>query len=283
MISSRVIPLFFVFLFVFSAVLQPLSIAEDASSEADTLYEEGHRFLQHSDSEQDSATGLALIIAAASAGSAKAMVEVGTMYTAGLGNLLSEDYVEGSEAELAFSWYVKGAEAGAVDEAGEALSSDAFSYFLGSDDGSIQEDDAVALQYFQQAAEYGNPDAINMMVAFYTYGFGVEQDADKALELGSRLAEQGNAEALFVMEENAYAYYAGTKDGIEINFTTAFKYYAKLAEYGNERAMYNIGLLYEYGLGVSADHDKAIEWVTKALDAGYAPAEDLLSQLSKNT
>ena len=82
------------------------------------------------------------------------------------------------------------------------------------------------------------------------------------------------------MEENAYAYYSGTKDGIEINFSTAFKYYSKLTDYGNVRAMYNIGLLYEYGLGVSSDHAKAVEWLSKALDAGYEPAESMLAQLN---
>ena len=55
----------------------------------------------------------------------------------------------------------------------------------------------------------------------------------------------------------------------------------KLTEFGNERAMYNVGLLYEYGLGTSKDHAKAIEWVTKALDAGYEPAKAMLEELSK--
>ena len=269
---------------LFFCYIAPSSFGEESSvTHADVMFEEGLRLLSSASGEtQNMVKGIALIISAANAGSANAMVEVGKMYSSGLGKLLSEDFVEGTEAELALTWYEKGAEAGAVEAAASAISSDAFSYFLGSEDGSIQEDDAVALQYFQKAAEYGDPSAINMMVAFYVYGFGVEQDPDKALELSSHLADQGNEEALAAMEDYAYAYYAGTKDGIDINFGTAFKYYEKLADYGNERAMYNVGLLYEYGLGVTQDHAKALEWLTKAQDAGYEPAESMLVKLNSN-
>ena len=252
------------------------------AADADSIYMEGMHYLEGDNPIEDVAKGIAMIAEAANSGSAKAMVEVGSLYSAGLGKLISNDFTPGDEADLALSWYEKGAEAGERALAATAISSDAFAYFLGSEERGIQEDDSIALKYFEKAAEYGDPEAINMMVAFYTYGFGVEQNPEKALELSSMLADQGNEEALLAMEENAYAYYAGNKDGIDINFSTAFQYYLKLTDYGNERAMYNVGLLYEYGLGVTPDHDKAIEWLTKALDAGYAPAKAMLEQLSGN-
>lgn len=249
----------------------------------DIMFEEGQRYLASGDtSAQDFVKGISLIVTAANSGSAKAMVEMGLLYSSGLGKLLSEDFEEGTQADLALSWYVKAAEAGEPELAASAISSDAFSYFLGSTDGSIQEDDAVALKYFEKAAEYGDASAINMMVAFYTYGFGVDQDAEKALELGTLLAEKGDKEALLAMEEYAYAYYSGTKDGIDINFNTSFQYYLKLADLGVERAMYNVGLLYEYGLGITANHDKAVEWLSKAKDAGYEPAGDMLTKLTSD-
>ena len=46
--------------------------------------------------------------------------------------------------------------------------------------------------------------------------------------------------------------------------------------------MYNVGLLYEHGLGVSPDHEKAEEWLTKARDAGYEPAAEMLVKLNSN-
>ena len=246
------------------------------------MYESGLQYLLGNGVEQDVATGISMIVEAANAGSTDAMIQVGIMFRSGLGKLLSDDFVEGTEADVALYWYEKAAEAGNVEAAKDAISTDAFSYFLGTEDGSIQEDDATALKYFKKAAEYGDPSAINMMVAFYTYGFGVEQDAEKALELSCRNADQGNEEALLALEENAYAYFSGNKDGIDINFSTAFQYYLKLTEYDNPRAMYNVGLLYEYGLGVTKDHEKAVEWLQKALDAGYEPAKSILDQFSDN-
>ena len=272
----------FLFFLLLICLLIPVSFAESEEAEeldAQACYEEGLRYLNTGDV-KDYAAGMALIVKAATAGSAKAMVEVGQFYTAGLGKIITPEMDEADTPDVALSWYVKGAEAGEPKLAGSALSSAAFTYFLGSEDGSVQENDAAALAYFQKAAEYGDTDAINMMVSFYTYGFGVPQDPDKALELSSSLADRGNKDALYTIEDNAYAYYAGTKDGIDINFATSFKYYEKLTEYGNERAMYNVGLLYEFGLGVSRDHEKAVEWLTKALDAGYEPAAAKLEELS---
>lgn len=267
--------------FIFLIFCIPLSFAEDTKKSVDSLYEDGQQLLSDGSDPQNLAKGIGMIIAAANAGSAKAMVEVGVLYSSGLGRLISNDFEEGTEVDLAYSWYVRGAEAGEPGLAGDALASDAFTYFLGSEDDSVQEDDAAALMYFEKAAEYGNPSAVNMMVAFYIYGFGVEQDYDKALDLSSTLADKGDLEARQAMEEFAYAFYAGNKDGIDISFSSAFKYYEKLTEYGNERAMYNVGLLYEYGLGVSQDHEKAVEWLNKAVDAGYEPAKTMLSDLNK--
>ena len=273
---------FFLIILVLALPLMSSSYAEAEAGDADAVFEEGMRYFSGDGVDQDIVKGLSLIVEAVQGGSAKAMLEIGILYSKGLGPVLSQDFEEGSEVELALSWYEKAALAGAQEEAAAAMSNDAFAYFLGSEDGSVQEDDAAALMYFQKAAEYGDPSAINMMVAFYTYGFGVEQNPDKALELSASLAEKGDSEALHALEEYAYAYYAGTTDGIDINFNTSFNYYNKLADLGNERAMYNIGLLYEYGLGTPADHDKAIEWLSRALDAGYEPAKAMLDSLQNS-
>lgn len=273
----------FLCIFVVASFFQLYVFAESEAIDAKELYQQGQQLFASGNADpQNLLKGIALTMAAAEAGSAEAMVQIGVFLNSGLGKLIYPDFEDGTEADLAYSWYVKAGEAGARSQAAEALSVDAFRYFLGTEDGSIVEDDAVALQYFQKAAEYGDPDAINMMFSFYAYGFGVEQDSDKALEVVSALADQGNDDALYLMEDFAYAFYAGNKDGIDINFETAFKYYLKLTDYENERAMYNVGLLYEYGLGVSKDHEKAVEWLTKAKEAGYSPAEGILSQFNNN-
>ena len=272
--EKRLLSFFLAFLLLCSVPV--CALGEDA----DALLLEGRHYFQGDGVEQDLLKGASLIKSAADAGSFQAMLEVASLYKYGFGKLISEEYEEGTGAACALEWYEKAANVGDRELVGISLTSDAFDYFLGSDDGIIQENDVVAMVFFEKAAEYGNPSAINMLATFYTFGFGVAQDSAKALELFSSLAEQGNAEALYSLEDYAYAYYAGTKEGIDINFATCFQYYEKLADLGNERAMYNIGLLYEYGIGVAQNHEKALEWIKNAIDSGYEPAVSMLDHLT---
>ena len=267
---------------VFSLLCSFFSFSFAEESDPDALLAEGWQYFHGDGVVQDIPKGVSMIVDAANKGSIQAMLEVGYFYNLGLGSVISEDYVDGTGPDLALSWFEKIAEAGDPDTAGMTIASAGFDYFLGSDDGLIKEDDTVALKYFQKAAEYGNPSAINMMATFYTYGFGVPQDPLKSLDLYSQLADDGSEEALASIEDLAYSYYAGITDGLDINFGTSFAYYLKLTEYNNERAMYNVGLLYEYGLGVAADHQKAVEWLTKSADSGFEPAKAVLAQMNNS-
>ena len=265
---------------LFCSIFSSLSYADDNATDAEALLAEGWRYFNGDGIAQDIPKGVSMIVEAANNGSTQAMLEVGYFYNLGLGAVISDDYVEGTGPDMALTWFKKVADAGDPETAGATIVSAAFDYFLGSDDGLIKEDDAAALKYFSAAADLGNPSALNMMGTFCIYGFGVEQDSLKALDYFSRLADQGDANALASIEEFAYAFYAGTMDGIDINFANSFAFYQKLAEYGNERAMYNLGMLYEYGLGVAPDHDKAVEWFTKASEAGFGLAADMLKTSS---
>ena len=46
----------------------------------------------------------------------------------------------------------------------------------------------------------------------------------------------------------------------------AFEWYSKGAEEGNENAIYFLAQSYEYGAGVQANREKAIEWYQKVVD-----------------
>jgi hypothetical protein len=47
----------------------------------------------------------------------------------------------------------------------------------------------------------------------------------------------------------------------------------RAANYGDEEAAFQLGMLYELGLGFNQNCAKAAEWVTKAAQAGYPAAE----------
>ncbi len=71
------------------------------------------------------------------------------------------------------------------------------------------------------------------------------------------------ARANFSLGQNLFA--AG-------DYAGALQAWRPLAEAGDVRAQYSLGVIYEKGLGVPRDLPQAIEWYRHAADHGYAPA-----------
>ena len=90
--------------------------------------------------------------------------------------------------------------------------------------------------------------------------------SDEIKVLGYRCgANLGNATAQF---ELARYYDEGTQ-----NYFEAVHWYRLTAEQGNNKAMCNLGVCYEYGKGgLTKDEVKAVEWYRKAAEAGDATA-----------
>jgi TPR repeat protein len=68
------------------------------------------------------------------------------------------------------------------------------------------------------------------------------------------------------MEEGLAAYHRG-------DHGAALGQWGPLAQQGNAKAQYNIGLLYTNGQGVAADQAEAFTWYRKAAEQGLAQAE----------
>ena len=51
----------------------------------------------------------------------------------------------------------------------------------------------------------------------------------------------------------------------------------KAAEQGDASAQSNLGVMYENGEGVAKDYKKAVYWLRKAADQGFAPAKEALA------
>ena len=68
--------------------------------------------------------------------------------------------------------------------------------------------------------------------------------------------------------------------GCDQNRTKAVELYEKSATSGYSVAMYNCGICYEKGRGVTKDLNKAREWYTKAVAQGDAKAQAELDSLN---
>ncbi len=67
-------------------------------------------------------------------------------------------------------------------------------------------------------------------------------------------------------EDGAAAYAKG-------DYGTALRLWRPLAEQGDARAQYNLGLMYTNGLGVPQDDATAVSWYRKAAEQGFAEAQ----------
>ncbi|WP_011608305.1 tetratricopeptide repeat protein [Histophilus somni] len=60
------------------------------------------------------------------------------------------------------------------------------------------------------------------------------------------------------------------------NYSDAFPLFKQLAEQGDANAQHNLGLMYEYGDGITQNDQQAVYWYTKAAEQGYANAQNNL-------
>lgn len=57
------------------------------------------------------------------------------------------------------------------------------------------------------------------------------------------------------------------------DYATALREWKPLAETGMARAQYNLGVIYDNGLGVEQDYEEAVRWYRLAAEQGYASAQ----------
>lgn len=70
--------------------------------------------------------------------------------------------------------------------------------------------------------------------------------------------------------------YAALRRG---DFRVAAALFVPLAEKGDDRAQYNLGLLYASGLGVTHSYQSALKWHRLAAGQGHAGAQNALAQM----
>ncbi len=57
------------------------------------------------------------------------------------------------------------------------------------------------------------------------------------------------------------------------DYATAIREWRPLAEQGNAKAQFNLGVMYDRGLGVPQDYAEAVKWYRKAAEQGHAGAQ----------
>ena len=246
-------------------------------------------------------------------GDSNAQYQLGAIFYQGKG--VQQDYTQ------AFLWYRRAAQQGHAD----AQYSLGNMYLMGE---GIKQDDYQARQWYEKAAEQGHEGAQHNLESlqriaiagpepdydqknnllpeqdkegleekpedkkgFFSKFFGKDDDGedesivtDEDVEETERSNDQisvDNSNNTLDSAKNIYekglAYEFG--EGVTQSYSTAFEYFKKSAEQNYAPAQYKMGLAYAYGQGTEKDPAAAAEWYQKSAMQGYALAQRTLGTL----
>ncbi len=205
---------------------------------------------------RDPAAAAAWYRAAAQQGHAVAASNLGVLYANGRG-------VPQSDAE-AVTWFRKAADAG--DAGGENnLGS---MYIAGR---GVEQSDTLGAKWVFSAAQHGAPEAQYALGTLYANGRGVPRDDAQAVKWLQAAATQGYAPAQLVLGK---MYVAGA--GVPRDYAEAMRQFRNA---DTPEAWYQLGLLYQQGLGAAASDAEAAVWWLKAAQRGLAEAQYALGRL----
>lgn len=178
--------------------------------------------------------------------------------------ITGKNYEFGIEKNMiaAVWWYSKAAEHGNVS----ALFSLAFCYMNGN---GVEKNETTAVEYFNKVVRKGPNtnkyvSAVYNIAICYWHGKGVDTDQFKALTYFWTAANRGHALSqyyigTFLMKkckrDDPHSQLAATM--LEMS-----------AEQGNIKAQFNIGVCYEIGYGVNVDKTTALKWFHKSEEQG---------------
>jgi hypothetical protein len=128
------------------------------------------------------------------------------------------------------------------------------------------------------AKQANDPDARNMLAGLLFTGKGHSRDVNAALNLWTDLAQQNYAAAQATL---GALYLDGQAIGAA-DYVKAKHYLELSAAHEDPTSIYNLGFMYESGLGVSKSMPKAIEYYKKSAQLNYSKALFRLGSLSAN-
>ncbi len=139
-----------------------------------------------------------------------------------------------------------------------------------------QQDLKGAVKWYQMAAAQGFAQAQYRLGTLYERGLGVDKDLARAGVWYERAAEKGNVKAM----HNLAVVSAGRDVGGP-DYESAAKWFDAAAQYGLSDSQFNMAVLYENGLGIEKDLQRAYVNYALASTKGDAQAKARHAEVSK--
>ena len=128
----------------------------------------------------------------------------------------------------------------------------------------VPKDNAQAVDFYRRAADKGYAVAQFNLASFYERGVGLKKDDGEAARLYRQAAEGGFGLAL----ANLGVFYEFGRGGLPKDIAKAAQLYQQAADKGVTGAMLKLGYLYATGAGVAKDGPRALQLFTAARDKG---------------
>lgn len=125
---------------------------------------------------------------------------------------------------------------------------------------------AEAINFFKEASEQGNPDAMFELYIYYATGNGVPQDDSEAYRHIAMAAEKGHNRAMYNMGT-----FHATGTNVEQDIERAVEWYKKASDAGNARAGFTLGVMYAMGNEIEEDLSQSQQYLDAAEENGYDP------------
>ena len=136
-----------------------------------------------------------------------------------------------------------------------------------------------AMKYYKSAASLGSATAKADIGLMYQDALGVKKNNKKAAEWYSAAIAQGNEVTCMGAYNNlGYLYQYGI--GLDADIDKAVECYGIAADFGDANGLYNLALCYENGTGVDKDTQKALQLYTAAAQRGNEQASSAVERLS---
>ena len=143
----------------------------------------------------------------------------------------------------------------------------------------IEQDDAVALEWFLQAARGGHAAAQLRVGQMYEDGEGTQRDYKRAVEWYTRAAEQGLIEARYRRSQHEQS--PAPTGVLKVPDLPTRSAELRRAEEGAADAQLEVATMFDKGLGVPKDYIKAYMWYNLAAAQGELAAREGRDQLEQ--
>ena len=160
-------------------------------------------------------------------------------------------------------------------QTGDTMAQTRLGYCYAEGVGGVPRDEALACMWYEKAAMQGDANAQSNLALMYELGRGVKQDYAKAREWLEKAAEQGNAMA----QNNLGFFYTQENTGMQ-DYALAHKWLEKAVANKWSPAITTLAFLYNNGLGVKKDRERALDLYRQAAEEFNDPnAQNYLAKV----